>query len=198
METNTSGDAVETQWFERARFECHPNNQPEFRVLLGLLGSGVRLNPAIPAAKPAVTCTVTAPSPPPAPAPTATHRPVPPPPDLPAPPTPLPPSFNGCQEDPNPANAPEFPVRIMSIDKVRETVAVRNISSAAVDLNGWHVCSINGNQEHLGIGGPLAPGETRTFPRRDPGNIWNNGERDDGALYDAQGQLVDYYSDDGR
>ena len=42
METNTSGDTVLTQWFERARFEWHPNNPPEFRVLLGLLGNEVR------------------------------------------------------------------------------------------------------------------------------------------------------------
>ena len=77
METNTSGDTIETQWFERARFECHPNNPPEYRVLLGLLGNEVRRNPAIPAAKPAVICSVTAPSPPPAPAPTATQQPAP-------------------------------------------------------------------------------------------------------------------------
>ena len=77
METNTSGDAVETQWFERARFECHPNNQPEYRVLLGLLGSEVRRIQAIPAASPAVICSATAPSPPPVPVPTATQQPVP-------------------------------------------------------------------------------------------------------------------------
>jgi hypothetical protein len=34
-----------TQWFERARFECHPNNPSEYRVLLGLLSNGVRQNP---------------------------------------------------------------------------------------------------------------------------------------------------------
>jgi glucose/arabinose dehydrogenase len=39
METNTSGDRVLTQWFERARFEYHPNNPAEFQVLLGRLGA---------------------------------------------------------------------------------------------------------------------------------------------------------------
>jgi hypothetical protein len=39
METNSSGDTVQTQWFERARFEIHPENQPPFNVLLGLLGN---------------------------------------------------------------------------------------------------------------------------------------------------------------
>lgn len=39
METNSSGDRVLTQWFERARFEYHPNNPPGFQVLLGRLGA---------------------------------------------------------------------------------------------------------------------------------------------------------------
>lgn len=39
METNSSGDTVLTQWFERARFEWHPDNPLEARVLLGRLGA---------------------------------------------------------------------------------------------------------------------------------------------------------------
>ncbi|MDP9312423.1 MAG: cupredoxin family copper-binding protein [Chloroflexota bacterium] len=42
METNTSGDTVLTQWFERARFEWHPDKPDRFKVLLGLLGNEVR------------------------------------------------------------------------------------------------------------------------------------------------------------
>ncbi len=42
METNASGDRVLTQWFERARFEYHPNNSAAYRVLLGRLGAEVR------------------------------------------------------------------------------------------------------------------------------------------------------------
>jgi len=37
METNSSGHTVLTQWFERARFEYHPNNNEPYKVLLGLL-----------------------------------------------------------------------------------------------------------------------------------------------------------------
>ena len=37
--TNASGDRVLTQWFERARFEYHPNKPPQFKVLLGLMGT---------------------------------------------------------------------------------------------------------------------------------------------------------------
>jgi glucose/arabinose dehydrogenase len=39
MEINSSGDNVLTQWFERARFEFHPNNPDPYKVLLGRLGA---------------------------------------------------------------------------------------------------------------------------------------------------------------
>jgi len=38
METNANGDRVLTQHFERARFEWHPNQPDQFKVLLGLVG----------------------------------------------------------------------------------------------------------------------------------------------------------------
>ncbi len=42
MERNASGALVLTQWFERARFEYHPDNPAAYRVLLGRLGAEVR------------------------------------------------------------------------------------------------------------------------------------------------------------
>jgi hypothetical protein len=39
METNANGDTVLTQWFERARFEYHPDAPAAYRVLLGRLGA---------------------------------------------------------------------------------------------------------------------------------------------------------------
>ncbi|GIV96706.1 MAG: hypothetical protein KatS3mg057_1363 [Herpetosiphonaceae bacterium] len=41
METNSSGDTVLTQWFERARFEYHPDNPAPHKVLLGRLAAEV-------------------------------------------------------------------------------------------------------------------------------------------------------------
>jgi thermitase len=38
-EVNSSGDTVVTQWFERARFEFHPDKPAQYQVLLGLLGN---------------------------------------------------------------------------------------------------------------------------------------------------------------
>jgi hypothetical protein len=148
------------QWFERARFELHPENQPPYNVLLGLLGNEVSSG-----------------TPPAAPTP----RP------LPAP------SFNNCQEDPNADSAPNYPVQITRIDKGAETVALKNVSPDSIDLTGWRMCSIKGNQEHP-VGGVLAPGEERIFPGP-VGNIWSNNDRDDGALYNQNGQLVSYVRD---
>ncbi len=168
METNASGDRVLTQWFERARFEYHPNNPNPFKVLLGLLGNEVRSGSSTPAPQPPV---------PPA------SRPLPPP------------SFNNCQADPQAPNAPNYPITIVGINKMTEEVMLQNLSAEPVDLTGWTMCSIRGNQKHDGIGGTLAAGETRSFRRAGPENIWNDLEEDDGALYNAQGQLVSYWND---
>jgi hypothetical protein len=41
-ETFADGRTYVVQWFERARFELHPENAPPYHVLLGLLGSSVQ------------------------------------------------------------------------------------------------------------------------------------------------------------
>lgn len=53
-----------------------------------------------------------------------------------------------------------------------------------------------GGQEHSGVSGTLAPGEIRDFPYTGSGFIWNNNERDPGALYDAAGRLISYWPDE--
>ncbi len=133
------GKDYTVQWFERARFELHPENQPPYNVLLGLLGNEVHGSGAAPVPPPS--------SPPPLP----------------------PPSFNNCQADPNPAAAPNYPVQIVAIDKGAETVTLKNVSPDPISLDGWHMCSIKGNQEHP-ISGTLASGEQKVFPGP-PGNI---------------------------
>jgi hypothetical protein len=275
LETNASGSTVQTQWFERARFELHPENQPPFDVLLGLLGNEIRANVAPPASPPGQTplppsvnltvqpergprgtrflftargfrpgenvgVYITLPdqsvfgapfqttadgngvsdsvsfTPPDDPeVPTGiwaitfegidshnkaigyfevTGAGVPPPASPPTPGLP-PPSYNNCQADPNAAAAPNAPIRIVTVDKAAEVVRLQNVSAAAVNLDGWKMCSIRGNQLHEGIGGTLGPGETRDYSHTNPGNIWSNSEPDDGALYNANGQLVSYWVD---
>jgi hypothetical protein len=41
-ERQADGQERQVQWFERARFEVHPENQPPYDVLLGLLGNEIR------------------------------------------------------------------------------------------------------------------------------------------------------------
>jgi hypothetical protein len=158
------GESYQVQWFERARFELHPENQPPYNVLLGLLGNEV-----------------STPTSPPAPPTQPTPRPLPPP------------SFNNCQADPNAEAAPNYPVQITGIDKAVEIVTLKNVSPDPIDLTGWHMCSIKGNQEHP-IAGTLAPGQEQKFPGP-AGNIWSNSDQDPGALYNANGQLVSYWKD---
>ena len=42
VETLSDGRQYIVQWFERARFELHPENAPPYNVLLGLLGNEIR------------------------------------------------------------------------------------------------------------------------------------------------------------
>ncbi len=129
-----------------------------------------------------------------APIATPTEEPTP---RLPPPIPPLPPpTFNACQEDPNPDVAPNYPVLIAAIDKDTGTVMLKNVGPDAVDLTGWHMCSIKGNQEHP-IFGMLAPGADHPFPGP-AGNIWANSDNNNGSLYNAQGQLVSYWYDPDR
>src|SRR5262245_39906805 len=37
----TNGKTYDTQWFERARYEAHPENKAPYDVLLGLLGVSI-------------------------------------------------------------------------------------------------------------------------------------------------------------
>ena len=118
FQAQLEGKPYTVQYFERRRFERHPEVGPK-AVLLGLLGRevlGARQAP---------------------PAPTLTPTPPPPP-----------PSYNGCQADPGAAAAPNYPVRITAIDKATETVTLQNVSPAPLSLDGWVMCSVRGSQQH--------------------------------------------------
>jgi hypothetical protein len=53
IETLSDGKNYTVQWFERARFESHPENAPPYNVLLGLLGNEIRAGGQAPAPQPA-------------------------------------------------------------------------------------------------------------------------------------------------
>ena len=109
---------------------------------------------------------------------------------------PIPPAiYDGCKSDPNPAGATNFPVRIVNVDKVAEVVTLQNISDKTISLEDWNMCSLGTNQDHDQIFGTIAPGQTRSFPNVGDPNVWNDNQRNDGALYNAAGFLVSYWVD---
>jgi len=167
------GRPYTVQYFERRRFELHPELGPN-SVLLGLLGREV------------FNARQAQPQP---------IAPLPPPPSTPPPPNVPPPGpgDEGCGNDPGPV-APEFPLKIVAINDQTETVTLRNVSGEPVSLDGWRLCSIRGPQEHRGLSGTLVPGEQRAFTHQG-GQIWRNDGKDPGALYNAQGQLISYWAD---
>jgi Novel STAND NTPase 1 len=65
-ETFSDGQRYVVQWFERARFELHPENGPPYDILLGLLGAELRSVAQLPTPTPIPTTT---------PTPTATRQP---------------------------------------------------------------------------------------------------------------------------
>jgi len=168
-----------------------------FALLLVLLGLGVRAQaqgetpatylPLLAAPAPTPTATVT---------PTATATPAPTAPTVTPTIGPTPePFFGDCTSNPDPARAPQTPLRIAFIDELSENVFIRNVGAEPVDPTGWVICSIFGDEEFLRFtnSGPVAPGEGFSIVR--PGNTWANATRDDGALYDASGRLISYYVD---
>lgn len=99
-----------------------------------------------------------------------------------------------CPAVTSPAAAPNAPVQIVGLDKAGESVQLRNLGDQPVSLDGWLLCSQRGGESQRGVGGELAPGETRAFAN--PADaIWSNSNRDDAALFDPSGQLVSYWED---
>jgi hypothetical protein len=185
-ETLEDGNEYTVQWFERARFEIHPENPPEFRVLLGLLGNEMQV---VPDNSPTFPPTV-APLPEATPSPMADVTPTPSP-------TAAPAADSGdiCTFPAHEPSAPEDPAQIVRVEKVDEVVTIRNVSGETLDLSGWTVCSVRGNERHEGIVGILEPGESSDFTHQGINNIWSNTEPDDAVLYDDEDNLISYWSD---
>lgn len=91
---------------------------------------------------------------------------------------------------------------LSTIDLTGEVVTITNSSDAAVDLTGWKLVSVIGNQTFIfPAGTTLTPGGSLKVVSGEKAqagtgmlvwtqsNIWNN-DGDPGALYDAQGNLV--------
>jgi hypothetical protein len=94
--------------------------------------------------------------------------------------------------DPNPYAAPNYPIRILDVDKETEVFSLQNVGDAPIDLSGWVICSVNGVQQFDQMNVVIQPGEIKRFVY--PGAaVWDNNQRDDAALYNTQGQLISYW-----
>ncbi len=153
----------------------------------------------------AATKSAPAPSPKPEPIPiipaepaateTSAQQQPPPPPGSAAPAEPAPVQGEDVASATDETTAPNTPVKIRKIDKLSEIVQLENVTGEPVDLNGWRMVSVKGNQTHPGIGGTLAPGEKKFFANTGNKRIWHDTERDDGALYSSDGTLISYWKD---
>ena len=111
-------------------------------------------------------------------------------------------------EEPAPAEetAPvDGQVEITMLDKKAEYIILKNTGSEAVDLTGWRILSVRGEQSFtfpmytLNAGSTVKVGDearnTVDFHWLDGSGTWNNSKSDPAELYNASGEQVDRYED---
>lgn len=87
---------------------------------------------------------------------------------------------------------------IENIDKKAEVVTIRNKTAFDVDMRGYRLLSVTGNQEFIFPAYVLKAGASMTVSSGDQegdvlwttANIWNNSKPDPGILYDPDGREV--------
>ncbi len=97
-------------------------------------------------------------------------------------------------------------VGISALDKKAEYIVLKNDSANPVDLSGWKIVSVSGNQTftfpafNLAAGAEVKVGDSATNSGIDfhwiaGGGTWSNKKSDPAELYDNTGNLVDRYDD---
>lgn len=91
-------------------------------------------------------------------------------------------------------------IQIISLDKVKEVIEIKNTSEVSVDLTGWSILSVKGAQRFTFSNFVLEAGEIVTvgdssknivdFHWLEGKGVWNNKEHDPAELYDASGGLI--------
>lgn len=98
----------------------------------------------------------------------------------------------------------ESRIIIQNIDKRAEIVTIKNNSSEDINLKGWKLVSVTGNQSYTFPEYILKAGTSVTIASGKDAkgdllwgknNIWNNSKSDPGELYDNNGNLVFRYDD---
>jgi len=91
---------------------------------------------------------------------------------------------------------------IRAVDKKAELVTIANTGTAEVDLTGWVLLSVTGNQSYTFPSVSLRPGQSLTVASGGAAgdliwtaeHVWNNTSSDPAHLYDADGGLVSLYA----
>lgn len=98
---------------------------------------------------------------------------------------------------------PSPEVIISHLDKIGETVTLRNDSDGDINLEGWKILSVRGNQEYIFSNYILKANGTVVVSSGDnkgdlswgSTNIWNNQESDPAVLYDNNGSEIFRFED---
>ncbi|MFB0919832.1 MAG: MBL fold metallo-hydrolase, partial [Oscillospiraceae bacterium] len=93
-------------------------------------------------------------------------------------------------------------VVISNVDKVAEIVTIKNNGTSDVELSGWELVSVTGNQRYTFPSYTLKAGATVTIASGGASgsltwtksNVWNNSSSDPAQLYDAGGKLISSYT----
>ncbi|OBZ16776.1 MULTISPECIES: thermonuclease family protein [Bacillales] len=114
------------------------------------------------------------------------------------------------------SNHTEFPVKkaarsgiLIEVDKLAELVTITNTTDQAIDLNGWKLVSVRGNQTYPFSAYTLEARQKVVISSADETaasdlavlqwgatNIWNNKESDPAELYNQYNELVSVWEDD--
>ncbi len=100
----------------------------------------------------------------------------------------------------------EKAIIITKLDKKAEYIVIKNSGQEAVNLRGWRIRSVKGNQSFTFPNFTLNPNSTVKvgdsernsdidFHWLDSKGVWNNTKSDPAELYNTKGELVDRYDD---
>ncbi|GAA0177395.1 hypothetical protein SH2C18_06400 [Clostridium sediminicola] len=92
-------------------------------------------------------------------------------------------------------------IEITNIDKVKEVVTIKNNLDLDVNLKGWTLVSVAGNQIYTfndyilraGDSITVVSGKAKGDLKWTSSNIWNNSSEDHGKLLDENGELMYFY-----
>ncbi len=101
------------------------------------------------------------------------------------------------------SNSADKKVKIVDLDKKREYIVIKNFDNKSVNLKGYEIVSVRGNQRFrftnfiLKSGASVVVGDSGRnvvdFHWLQGKGIWANSKRDDAELYNADGKLISSY-----